>query len=240
MTLRISSLFGVCFVLIFACGVLHGQATPRSKPKPASASLTDDQVKSLVKQMGGAKEADQKIATEKLRAAGIDVIPALGKAASEGNRQATNHALEILKTHVEGDDGETRMAAYQALQRLSAGSRPAVAAAAKKIMDDHKDVRAEVDAARRAAKSNKADRAAKKASTPKANPRPASAAAAPANQMRREALEQSLKDAEKSIQEIKKLKLPKDLEAQQISAITRSMQNLREQLKRLDNAGRKK
>ena len=58
--------------------------------------------------------------------------------------------------------------------------------------------------------------------------------------MRRESLEQSLKDAEKAIQEIKKLKLPKDLEAQQISAITQSMQNLREQLKKLDAPRRNK
>lgn len=236
MALRVSSVVGVFFVLMFACGVLHGQSTPQRKAKPMSASLTDDEVQTLVKQMGGTKVVDREAAIEKLRAAGMDVIPALGQAASEGNRQATNNALAILKSHVAGDHAETRIAAYQALQRLAAGSKPAVAAAAKKIMDDHQEVRAEVDAARLAARSNRPSRNEKKSSS-----RPtASAASDPATQMRRESLEQSLKDAEKAIQEIKKLKLPKDVEAQQISAITRSMQNLREQLKKLDAPRRTK
>lgn len=236
MALRASSVVGVCFVLIFACGILHGQSTPQRKAKPMSVSLTDDEVETLIKQMGGTKVVDRNAAIEKLRAAGVDVIPELSKAASEGNRQASNNALAILKSHVAGDHAETRIAAYQALRRLSSGSKPAVAAAAKKIMEDHKEVRVEADAAKVAARSNRPSRNDKKAST-----RPmASAASDPATQMRRESLEQSLKDAEKAIQEIKKLKLPKDLEAQQISAITQSMQNLREQLKKLDAPRRNK
>lgn len=142
---------------------------------------------------------------------------------------------------MEGTDAEARQAAFEELRRLSVGTRPAVASAAKKIVQEHPDLKAESDAARQAARENKADRAEKKPAKPKETPQPMSAAPAdPATALRRQAIEQQIKDGEAAIEKIKKLKLPKEMESQQISAIMLGLQKLRAELKELDKVGRKK
>jgi hypothetical protein len=232
-------------IVLVACVQLLGQDAPATSTKPP-LKLKDAEIKALGEQLGVAKEADREAAKKKLLAAGMAVIPAMGDIAEKGNRTATNNAIEILKSHVEGADPEARMAAFVELRKLATGSRSSAAGPAKKLVEEHKELRAEADAAWRATlEKRKAGRAENPSPPPtsaaKTNPRPMPTAPAdPATALRRQGIEQSLKDAETAIEKIKKLKLPKQLENEQIAAINQSVQKLRSQLKELDGGGRKK
>lgn len=210
----------------------------RPKAKSAAAGLKDAEFKALGKQLGAPQERDREEAKKKMQAAGLAAIETLGDVAATGTNRAKENALEILKTHLEGTKEELRLPAFEELRRLSVGSKSSIQVAAQKIVDEHKDVR-EQWLAKRAEIRERA--AANPKPTPKPQPQPMPAASAdPATQLRRQAIEQQLKDAETAIAKIKQLKLPKDLEAQQISAVNLAVQKLRSQLKELDGAGRKK
>lgn len=230
-------------IIVVACGALRGQDKPSTGAKPASLRLKDTEVKSLLKQLGAAKESDRDAAIKKLREAGMAVIPDLADVAASGNRHATINAIEILKAHVEGADPEARTAAFAEVRKLSTGSRSEAAVPAKKIVEAHKDLLAEFDAAWRAKLAARAELAAKNPSPPKTAPPKTNRAPMPADPLtalRRQGIEQSIKDAETAIEKIKQLKLPKQLESEQISAVNQALQKLRSQLKELDSAGRKK
>ena len=230
-----------CLIVVVACGNLQGQEAPSKNAKSGASRVKEAEFKTLVEQLGGTKEADREAAMKKLRAAGVAAIPALGDAAAKGNKLATNNAIEILTAHVEGSDEEAQQAAFEELRRLSVGTRPAVAATAKKIVQEHPDLKAASDAARKAAREDRAERAEKKPAKAKEAPQPKPAASSdPATALRRQAIEQQIKDGEEAIEKIKKLKLPKDMESQQISAITLGLQKLRSELRDLDKGSRKK
>ena len=238
----ISAIACSCWIVLIASSSLPGQEAPTKGAQPTPPRLKEAEVQALVEQLGGAKEADRQAAMKKLQAAGVAAIPALAHAAAKGNKHATNNALEILTAHVAGTDAEARQAAFEELRRLSVGNRPAVAAAARKVVQEHPDLKAVSDAARQAAREQRADRAEKKTTRTKETSQPMPAASAdPATALRRQAIEQQIKDGETAIEKIKKLKLPKEIESQQVSAILLGLQKLRAELKELDKkAGRKK
>ena len=251
MSSSISVLARSCLIVGIASGVMFGrgalvrellgQESPAKGAKAGAPRMKEAEVKALVEQLGGAKEGERQAAMKKLQAAGVAAIPALGNAAAKGNKHATDNALDILTAHVEGADPEARQAAFVELRRLSVGSRPAVASVAKKVVKDHPDLKAESDAARQAARENRAERAEKSPAKSKDSPQPTpSAPADSATALRRQAIEQQIKDGETAIEKIKKLKLSKEMENQQIAAIMQGLQKLRADLKELDKGGRKK
>lgn len=206
----------------------RGQNAPPKVTVPV-IKLTAAEVKSLVAQLGGSKAAER-------QAAEAAAIPALVEATGQANKTATANIFDILEAHVEKGDKEAKLAAFGALRKLLFGNRPDLASAAKKIMEDHKDLQIEGDAAKLASVSDKAERPDKKPSPPKANPnpKPAAVAADPATNLRRQSLEQQVKDAELAIEKIKKLDIPKQLKDAQLSAAMQALQQIRNQLKQLD------
>jgi len=92
----------------------------------------------LVKQLDAPRFNDRKAAEKKLAAMGAKAIPALTKAALEGSQQVTSTAVELLaKFHATGEDA-TKAAAKEALKKLAASERPAVARRAQNVIDPPK------------------------------------------------------------------------------------------------------
>jgi len=232
---------GALLLLAALLSAVHGQESRPKGARPAATGLKDAELKALGKQLGAPKESDREEAKKKMQAAGLAAIETLGDVAATGTNRAKDNAIEILKTHVEGTDAELRLPAFEELRRLSTGSKSSIQVAAKKIVDEYKDLREQSDAARLAARAKRAELRESAAANPTAKPQPLPAPPAdPLTQLRRQAIEQQIKDGEASIEKIRQLKLPKELEAQQIAAVTIALQKLRSQLKELDGAGRKK
>lgn len=227
----------MCLFAGMACSEARAQASRPAGAKAAAGSK-EAELKALARQLGAPKESDREEAKKKMQAAGLAAIEVLGDTAATGTNRAKENALEILKTHVEGTKEELRLPAFEELRRLSVASKSSIQVAAKTIVDEHKDLH-EQWLAKRAEIREK--RAANPTATPTPKPQPMPTASAdPATQLRRQAIEQQLKDADAAIAKIKQLKLPKDLESQQISAVNLAVQKLRSQLKELDGAGKKK
>jgi hypothetical protein len=241
----VSSSLSIVLASCLLAGVAFGEARAQeARPtggKSAAAKAKETELKALAKQLGAPKESDREEAIKKMRAAGVAAMDVLGDAAATGTNRAKENAIEILKGHVEGTNEELRLPAFEELRRLSSTSKSSIQVAAKKIVDEHKDLREQSDAARLAARAKRAEIRENEAAKPTTKPQPMPATPAdPATQLRRQATEQQIKDGETAIAKIKALKLPKDLESQQIAAVNIALQKLRSQLKELDNAGRKK
>jgi hypothetical protein len=110
------------------------------------------------------------------------------------------------------------------------------------MLKEYPEVRAEFEAKLKARPARPKELAAQEPASGKpSSPQPMPPVADdPLASMRRKVIEQSIKEAELSSDKIKKLKLPKDLEAQQLSAINQTLQNLRAQLQALNRPMRKK
>ena len=229
-----------CLMFVLTFSALLAQDAPIAKT--AAPRLSDTEVKALVKQLGTAKETERDVAIKKLRAAGVAVIPAVADAVGRVNKQASENALEILKAHVEGADPEAALAAFGELRGISTQvPKNSAASAAAEIIKEHPELKEKWEAARLALREKRKANAEEKGSPPKtaAQPKPV-APLDPLMQLRKQALEQQLKDGELAIEKIKKLKLPKAQESEQISAIMQGLQKVRENLKDLEGGGRKK
>ncbi|WP_254511571.1 hypothetical protein [Anatilimnocola floriformis] len=228
------------FVIAALVGVeLQAQEKPAA-PKSVGPRLSQAEIKSLVKQLGVAKESERDAAVKKLQAAGLPAIEEVGDAAENGNNKARDNALEILKTHLDSADPEVQLAAFAEVRRLATRlPKSANSTAAAALVKDHPELKEKWEAAKLVMQEKR--KAEAKETPPKtaAQPKP-TAPADPITQLRRQALEQQLKDGDAAIEKIKKLKLPKDQESQQISAIMQGLQKIRENLKELDGPSRKK
>jgi hypothetical protein len=237
-----SSLFCVCLALALGPGPLMAQDPAPSRPKTAATKQKDDQVKALIKQLGSNKDDEHEAAAKKLRAAGPAIIPELGDAAQAINKRAKEAAIEILTGYLKSNEAETRIAAYQQLREVATGQRSAISVKTSEMLKEYPEVRAEFEAELKARSARRKELAAQDPAAGKPSPPQPKPPIAddPLASMRRKVIEQSIKEAELSSDKIKKLKLPKDLEAQQLSAINQTLQNLRNQLQALDRPMRKK
>lgn len=241
MSAPLSAIVGSCLVLVLWAAPLRADDPKPSRAKSAAAKQKDDQVKALIKQLGSNKEDEHEAAAKKLRAAGPEIIPDLGDAAEAINKRAKEGAIEILTSYLKSTDPATRIAAYQELRKVATGQRSAISTQTAETLKEYPEVRAEFEAEIKARAARRKELAENNPSPAKTDPAPKTAVAEDSlTKLRRQALEQQLKDAELSIEKIKKLKLPKDLEAQQISAATQAMQSVRTQLQALDRPVRKK
>lgn len=247
LSVRVASFVGSCLFLAILCGSLRADDPQPTKTKAAVRKVKDDEVKALVKQLGSKNDNERAAAVNKLRAAGLEVIPELGDAIPSGSARTKESAIEILSEHLKSTDPETRMAAYAELRKIATGQRSTTSANVASIIKEYPEVRAEFEANLKARRTERLaqEAAGKTASTnktpsPKTKPGSQPAAEDSLTKLRRQAFEQQLKDGELAIDKIKKQKLPKDLEAQQISAINQGLQSVRAQLQALDRPARKK
>lgn len=79
----------------------------------------------LVKQLDAEDFAARQAASVELTARGKDALPALVEAATGASAEAATRALDILRQHHEGSNGDLQGAAKEALQKLAAGDGPA-------------------------------------------------------------------------------------------------------------------
>jgi hypothetical protein len=73
----------------------------------------------LIQQLDANQFSERQAASEELSRAGSAAFPALEKAAQSESREASERAVDILETHLAGDDTETKQAARESLQRLA-------------------------------------------------------------------------------------------------------------------------
>jgi hypothetical protein len=99
--------------------------------KPVAAGETVEQ---LIEQLDSADFDTRDKASGKLAAKGKDAVPALEKAAANGDLEVSSAATNVLGKLLDSADEATTKAADEALQRLSDGDRPAAARKAKSIL----------------------------------------------------------------------------------------------------------
>jgi hypothetical protein len=239
--LAVASLAVACLALLDA-GHLRAEDPSPSRTKTAATKQKDEQVKALIKQLGSNKDDEHAAAAKKLRAAGPAIIPELGDAAQAINKRAKESAIEILTSYLKSTESETRIAAYGELRKVATGQRSTISTQTAEMLKEYPEVRAEFEAEIKARSARRKELAAQESAAGKpSSPQPMPPVADdPLASMRRKVIEQSIKEAELSSDKIKKLKLPKDLEAQQLSAINQTLQNLRAQLQALNRPMRKK
>jgi hypothetical protein len=100
------------------------------KAKPAAESV--DQ---LIQQLDDSEYAAREAACGKLATKGKEAIPALEKAAANGNLEVSSRATTVLGKLLKSSNEPTQQAATEALQRLSEGDSPAAARKAKSILE---------------------------------------------------------------------------------------------------------
>jgi hypothetical protein len=111
--------------LLTLATVARAEALPESSPDSAQ----------LIEQLDAPEFARRQEASRKLTEAGKAAFSALEKAAQAGQREVAIRAIEILKSHFQGGDDDTRQAAKVSLERLAAGASQPAAQRAKDVLN---------------------------------------------------------------------------------------------------------
>jgi hypothetical protein len=96
-------------------------------PEGASTPSTAEDVTHLVEQLDAPEFSQRQEASRKLGEAGRAVFPQVEKAAETGTREVASRGIEILRSHFQGGDDETKQAARASLERLAKSGNPAAA-----------------------------------------------------------------------------------------------------------------
>jgi hypothetical protein len=114
------------------------KAAPGDKAKPADGAKSpaaSESIEQLIEQLDAAEFKDREAACAKLAAKGKDAIPALEKAAANGNLEVSSRAATILGKLLKSSDEATENAALKSLHNLADGNSPAAARKAKSILE---------------------------------------------------------------------------------------------------------
>jgi hypothetical protein len=113
-------------------------ATGAAEAKPADGAespAAGESIEQLIEQLDAAEFKDREAACAKLTAKGKDAIPALEKAAANGNLEVSSRAATILGKLLKSSDEATENAALKSLHNLADGDSPAAARKAKSILE---------------------------------------------------------------------------------------------------------
>ncbi len=109
---------------------------PAQAARDVKSSATGESLEQLIEQLDSAEFKDRENACEKLAAKGKAAIPALLKAAANGNLEVSSRATTILGKLLKSTDEATENAALKALENLADGDSPAVARKAKSLLEN--------------------------------------------------------------------------------------------------------
>ena len=116
---------------LFLAGASRGDTLPEGAAVPSTA----EDVTQLVEQLDAPEFSERQEASRKLSEAGRGVFPQIEKAAEAGTREVASRGIEILRSHFQGGDDETKQAAKAALERLAKGGNPAAAQRATEALN---------------------------------------------------------------------------------------------------------
>ena len=115
------------WLLAVSCTLfLAGASRGDTLPEGASASAAED-AKQLIEQLDAPEFSERQEASRKLGESGRAVFPQIEKAAEAGTREVASRGIEILRSHFQGGDDETKQAAKASLERLAKSGNPAAA-----------------------------------------------------------------------------------------------------------------
>ena len=104
----------------------------RADDPPATESPSIDK---LIKQLESRQFTERQAASQALTKAGEKAIPALTKAATNGNREVMTRSLDILRKHYQGGNETIKQAAKEALQKIGKSDKPFAAQRADEILN---------------------------------------------------------------------------------------------------------
>ncbi len=109
----------------------HGEALPDGG---SSAKAAAESAVQLIEQLDAAQFSQRQEASRKLSEAGRAAFPDVEKAAEGGTREVATRAVEILRSHFQGGDDETKQAAKASLERLAKSGNPSAAQRANEAL----------------------------------------------------------------------------------------------------------
>lgn len=125
--------------LLWTCGLALASVyffTPTAAAADLAApEVAGEDLSPIVRQLEAAEFAQRQAASQKLAEAGSAAIPALERAAESASREASSRALDVLRQHWQGSEGELKQAAGEALQRLANSSNRSAAQRAHEVLD---------------------------------------------------------------------------------------------------------
>ncbi|MBM4090381.1 MAG: hypothetical protein FJ276_13310 [Planctomycetes bacterium] len=133
MTMHRTLLLTAAMILLAKVAAASEEAA--KQPQTTAEAPAEQDIPTLIQELDADRFSKRQVAGQKLKQLGKTAIPAITEAALGASREAAARAFEILKEHFDGGDAETKDAAKQALQKLAASDKPAIARNADDVLN---------------------------------------------------------------------------------------------------------
>jgi len=105
----------------------------------SDAALSPAEIARLIEQLDSPLFGERQDASRRLSDAGKPVLSDLEKAATVPSREVSARALDILKSHFQRGDADTKQAAKESLTRLASSNNASISQRAHSVIDPPKD-----------------------------------------------------------------------------------------------------